>query len=253
MRIAVITGASSGLGHEYVREVIAQFPELDEYWLIARRVGRLEQIRKEFPQKKLVLCPLDLTKNESFEEYAALLRESDPTVKVLVNNAGLGKLGRFADIPINEQLEMIDLNDRALTAITALTLPYMKRRSLILNVCSIAAFAPNPRMTVYSSTKAYVMSFSRALRFELKDRAINVTAVCPGPMKTEFLPVAGIEKGSSRAFDRLPYCHPDSVARNSLAKARAGAAVYTELTFYRFYRVLSKLVPHALIMPFSQT
>lgn len=253
MRIAIITGASSGLGYEYVKEVIAQFPELDEYWLIARRLGRLELIRNEFPEKKLRLCPLDLTKEESYAEYAAMLREKDPTVKVLINNAGFGKLGRFTDIPMNEQLNMIDLNNRALTAITAITLPYMRRRSLILNVCSIAAFAPNPRMTVYSSTKAFVMSFSRALRFELKDRGINVTAVCPGPMKTEFLPVAGIEKGSSPAFDKLPYCHPDSVASNSLAKAKTGAAVYTDLGFYRFYRVLSKILPHELVMHFSQT
>lgn len=253
MKIAVITGASSGLGREYVKEIISAYPTLDEYWLIARRTERLDELAKEFPDHTLRRISLDLTENSSFTAYSALLRQYSPKVKLLVNNAGVGKLGNFADLPINEQLQMIDLNDRALTAMTAATLPYMKATSMIINVCSIAAFAPNPRMTVYSSTKAYVMSFSRSLRFELKKRGINVTAVCPGPMKTEFLPTAGISKGVSKAFDTLPSCDPEKVAKGSLAKAKSGAAVYTELSFYKFYRVLAKLLPHSVVMHLSKT
>lgn len=253
MTVAIITGASSGLGREYVREVTEQYPNIDEYWIIARRSDRLEAIRNEYPDKKIVVFPLDLTKDESFENYRVMLEERKPEIKLLINNAGVGKLGRLADMPYGEQINMVDLNNRAVTAITNISLPYMKKGSYVLNVCSIASFAPNPRMTVYCSTKAFIMSFSRSLRFELKNRGINVLAVCPGPMHTEFLDNAGIEKGSSKAFDLLPYCDPAAVARRSLKMAESGKSVYTPRAFYKFYRVMAKLLPHELIMHFSKT
>ena len=253
MKIAVITGASAGLGYEYVKAVIARYPELDEYWLIARRTERLEAIAAEYPTKRIVPVSLDLTKDESFAEYEALLRAKAPDIRLLINNAGFGKLGKLADMPYGDQIRMVDLNNKALTGITNISLPYMNKGSYVLNVCSIASFAPNPRMTVYCSTKAYVLSFSRSLRFELKDRGINVIAVCPGPMNTEFLANAGIEKGSSKTFDTLPYCDPEKVARVSLVKADAGKGIYTPRAFFKFYRVLAKILPHELVMYMSQT
>ena len=253
MKIAVITGASSGLGYEYVKAVIARYPDLDEYWLIARRTERLEAIAAEYPDKKIVPLSLDLTKEESFAEYASLLMASKPDIRLLINNAGFGKLGKLADMPYGDQMKMVDLNNKALTGMTNISLPYMNKGSYVLNVCSIASFAPNPRMTVYCSTKAYVLSFSRSLRFELKDKGINVIAVCPGPMNTEFLANAGIEEGSSKAFDTLPYCDPEKVARVSLVKADAGKGIYTPHGFFKFYRVLAKILPHELVMYLSQT
>ena len=253
MKTAIITGASSGLGYEYVKAVIARYPDLDEYWLIARRVDRLQAIADEYKDKKIVSVCLDLTKDESFAEYEALLKEKTPDIRVLINNAGFGKLGCFAEMPYGDQLRMVDLNNRALTGITSISLPYMSKGSYVLNVCSIASFAPNPRMTVYCSTKAYVLSFSRSLRFELKGKGINVIAVCPGPMRTEFLATAGIEKGSSKTFDTLPYCDPEKVARVSLIKAEAGNGIYTPRGFYKFYRGLAKLLPHGLVMHMSKT
>ena len=121
---------------------------------------------------------------------------------------------------------MIDLNCRALTAVTRCCLPYMAAGSLILNISSIASFAPTPRMTVYCSTKAYVQSFSRALREELRPRGINVLAACPGPMDTEFLlPVAGCEHGKSRTFDALPHPEPGKNGQKGASPpACAGAA-----------------------------
>ena len=118
---------------------------------------------------------------------------------------------------------------------------------------SIASFAPNTRMAVYCSTKAYVMSLSRCMRSELKRRKINVIAVCPGPMDTEFLAVADIEKGTSHTFDTLPRVKPDVIAKKSLIASKKHKAVYTNLLFYKFYRILAKLTPHALLMPFSKT
>lgn len=252
LQIAVVTGASSGLGREYVRELVTQCPELDEIWLIARRLDRLEAIASAYPEKKFRCLPLDLTDVSCFDTYAATLKEADATVKVLINNAGYGKLGLFADEEVAGQIGMVDLNCRALTAITNLTLPYMQHGCGILNVSSIASYAPTPRMTVYCSTKAYVSSFSHSLREELKKTGINVLAVCPGPMATEFLDVADIT-GNSKTFRTLPYCKPDVVAKKSLSRLLKGKGWYTNLGFYKFYRVLSKLVPHSLMMKLSKT
>ena len=108
-------------------------------------------------------------------------------------------------------------------------------------------------MTVYSATKAYVMSFTKSLRYELKKKKINVTAVCPGPMKTEFLAVAGIDKANSPAFNNLPYCDPVKVAKGAIKSAKNGRCVHTPHPFYKFYRVLAKVLPHSWLMPLSKT
>ena len=253
MQIAVITGASSGLGGEYVKAVVQRYPQLDEIWLIARRRERLEQWEREFPAVKFRLLALDLSKEESFVQYAAELAAQRAQVRLLINNAGLGTHGDLIDKDVASQTRMVDVNVRALTAVTVATLKHMGKGSRIINVCSIASFAPNPRMTVYCSTKAYVLSFTKSLQEEVRRLGIGVLAVCPGPMATEFLPVAGLEKGTSKTFDTLPYCDPRRVAVVSLKKSDAGKTVYTPRAFYKFYRVLAKLLPHNFIMKLSKT
>ena len=124
----------------------------------------------------------------------------------------------------------------------------MKSGSAVLNVCSIAAYIPNPRMAVYCSTKAFVFSFSKALREELKVKKINVLAACPGPMDTEFLTVADIPKGASKLFDFCPRVDPAVMAKKSLKYAFNGKAVYTNKIIYKFYRILCKIAPHNLLM-----
>ena len=157
-------------------------------------------------------------------------------------------MGDFDLLNTHDNGGMVRLNCEALTVITSLTLPYMKENSEIINTCSIAAFAPNTRMAVYCSTKAYVLSLSKALRSELKKRRINVLAVCPGPMDTEFLPVAGIDPGASRTFDTLPRVNPSVMARKSLTASAKKRGVYTNLAFYKFYRFIAKILPHSLVM-----
>ena len=252
LNIAIITGASSGLGKDYFYEVAKNYPDLDEIWLIARRRDRMEALAAEMPKVKTEILSLDLSSLSSFDTLSALLKEKEANVKILVNNAGVGKLGYAADEDYCSQTAMVDLNCRALTAMTCVVLPYMREGSFVINVCSIASFAPTPRMTVYSSTKAYVLSFSKSLREELKKRRVNVCAVCPGPMNTEFLDVADI-KGNSKTFKTLPYCIPEKVAKASLTAAKKGRAVYTPTAFYKFYRVLAKLLPHNIVMKMSKT
>lgn len=252
MNIAVITGASSGLGWEYAKAIYETRADLDEIWVIARREERLKELQSELGSAVIPVA-FDITDPQSVEEYSNLLKDKNATVKLLINNAGFGKLGNFDELSLQENTAMVRLNCEALTAMTAATLPFMNEHSEIINSCSIASFAPNTRMAVYSSTKAYVMSLSRALRVELKKRKINVLAVCPGPMDTEFLSVANIAKGSSRTFDTLPRVNARTMAVKSLKASRHRKAVYTNRIFYKFYRLLAKILPHSLVMKMCGT
>lgn len=252
MKVAVITGASCGLGEEYVKQVVKQLPEIEEIWLIARSSDKLQKLASRFTERRIRCLPLDLTEQESFETYQKELEATKPELVLLINNAGLGKLGLLADANYADQIGMVNLNCGALTAITTLSLPYMSKGAGILNVSSIASFAPTPRMTVYSATKAYVSAFSKSLGEELRPCGITVLTVCPGPMATPFLETADII-GRSRTFETLPYCHPTKVAEKSLARLLRGKSWYTNRPLYKFYRVLCKFLPHSLVMKFSKT
>lgn len=250
MKVAVITGASAGMGTEFALEIDRNRPEIEEIWLIARRKERLEELAKKL-KKRTRIFALDITDFNSLQEYKTALSGNE--ICLLINNAGFGKLGNFIELSAEENTGMIRLNCEALTLITSLTLPFVPQNSEIINSCSIASFAPNSRMAVYSSTKAYVMSFSRALREELKPRKINVLAACPGPMDTEFLGVAGIKKGTSRTFDTLPRVNPKIMAIKSLKASEKKKAVYTNRLFFKFYRLLAKILPHSLVMKLAGT
>ena len=253
MKTAIITGASSGLGREFVRQLLQVYPEVECVWLIARRRDRLEELSKTLEGRAVYCLPLDLCDPMSFVSFRDALAAEQPEVQLLINNAGCGYLGRLGEVETATQTRMIDLNLRALTAITNMTIPYMEEGSAVLNVSSIASFCPNPRMTVYSATKSYVSSFTIGLAEELRPRGITATAVCPGPMKTEFLDVAGISGGHSPAFERLPYCDQVRVAGGALRAARAGRTIYTPTAFYKFYRGLAKVVPVKLMVKLTGT
>ncbi len=252
MKTAIITGASAGMGQEFARHALRIFPEIECFWLIARRAERLEALAAELTGKQVVCLPLDLCDEGSFDVLAEKLRDEKPEVALLVNNAGCGYLGNVGETPLDWQTRMTKLNVTALTAVTSLCVPYMSRGAHIVNVSSIASFCPNPRMTVYSSTKAYVSSFSRGIREELREKGVTATAVCPGPMDTEFITRGGI-KGYSKTFDVLPYCDPSSVAEGTLLSAKAGRAFYTPKAFYKFYKFVAKITPQALMVKFAKT
>ena len=252
MKTAIITGASSGLGREFVRQLADVFPEIESYWLIARRADRLQELAEALPDKQVECLSMDLCDTMSFVALQEKLTADRPEVSLLINNAGCGYLGNIGEVDTASQTRMIDLNLRALTAITNMTVPFMAPGSCVLNVSSIASFCPNPRMTVYSSTKAFVTSFTIGLSEELKPKGITVTAVCPGPMETEFIHLGGI-KGQSKTFDILPYCDQVRVAGGALRATRAGRTIYTPKLFYKFYRVLAKVTPVKLMVKFAKT
>ena len=252
MKTAIITGASSGLGIEFVKAVLENRKEIERIIVIARREDRLKSLKAEYGDIIYPL-PLDLANSSSYDLLKETLAKQNSDVVLLINNAGFGKLDNFEDISVSDNAGMVRLNCEALTAVTGVCLPFMKSGSEIINTCSIASFAPNIRMATYSSTKAYVMSLSRALREELKSKGINVLACCPGPMDTEFLPIANIKKGTSHTFDTLPRVNVAEMAEKSLKASKKKKAVYTNKLFYKFYRLVAKILPCRLVMKMAKT
>ena len=189
MNIVVITGASSGMGREFAMQLDRGLHSVDEFWLIARRGSRLKEIASGM-QHTVKILPLDLTNEADMTVLTESLAEEKPVVRMLINCAGYGMMGDFTAVPIKEQTGEVDLNCRALLEVTYGCLPYMRAKSRIIQLASSAAFLPQPGFSVYAATKSFVLSFSKALRAELKERQIYVTAVCPGPVKTEFFEVA---------------------------------------------------------------
>ena len=185
MRIAVITGASSGMGREFVYAVDQQF-QLDEIWVIARRSERLEELCSVC-RTRIRPLPWDLTDPERIDEYGKMLSEEKPQIHLLINAAGYGLFGEFETMDLKEQLGICDLNDKALTAMCLLSLPYMQNGDSILNLGSNSSWQPVPYLSVYAASKAYVLSFSRSIGRELKKRGIHVMCICPGWIRTEFM------------------------------------------------------------------
>lgn len=252
MSIALITGASSGLGKEYVESVIEQYSQIEEFWLIARRKENLEEIAKQHPDKVIAAISLDLQDEKSFSILDRLLRENAPEIKILINAAGYGQCSSFYASDRLKQTGMVDLNCTALTQVTRLCLPHMAHSSLIVNIASIAGFLPLPGMAVYAASKSYVINFSKALREELRIRGVNVIAVCPGPMETEFFDIAYQPAGTSKTMDALPRVSPKTVARVTLKRGAKKKAMYIPGMFYKFYHLLAKILPHSWLLKFVQ-
>ena len=183
MKIAIVTGASSGMGRDFAR-YLDSFLGLDEIWVVARRRERLEELEKEIKTKVRIL-PFDITAEESIKTIEKNLEEEKPNVEYLVNAAGFGIFGAFTKNDRN-QSNIVTLNDKALVDVTYTVLPYMGEGSAIINLGSNSSWQPVPYMAVYGAAKACVRSFSRALAMELAPRKIKVLCVCPGWIRTEF-------------------------------------------------------------------
>ena len=246
MNIAIITGASSGMGKEFVKQFPA-YLQVDEVWVIARREQALQALQSLCPYPIRPLA-FDLGKEESFSAIAALLEKEQPDVKLLVNAAGFGKFGRFEKIPLADELAMIDLNCKALVAMTRLVLPYMHQGSHILQLDSLSAFQPVPFITTYGASKAFVLSYSRAMNAELKGTGIRMMAMNPGWVKTEFFDRAMVTNGSEvQYFNRL-YEADEVVATGlkDLYKTKKDVSIHG-LPIRNQVR-LAKILPHRLVM-----
>lgn len=238
--IAIISGASSGMGKRFV-ETLNEYGVFDEVWAAARRKEALEKLACPYPVKPVAL---DLAKPEAAEEFSRLLEAEKPQVGLLINAAGYGKFDAVTDVPLNDNLGMVDLNCRALIALNQLCVPYMAKGGLIINIASMAAFQPIPYIAVYGATKAFVLSYSRALNRELKD--VDVMAVCPFWTKTAFFERAVSENSVVKKY-AVMYRPEDIVAQTwKDAKKRREVSVYGFTA--KGQRLLVKLLPHSLVM-----
>ncbi|MHA3770936.1 SDR family NAD(P)-dependent oxidoreductase [Verrucomicrobiota bacterium sgz303538] len=215
---ALITGASSGIGREIARQLA---PQARELILVARRMERLEELRTELSRPGLtVQChSVDVADPKQLDDLVRTLKASDKHVDFLINNAGVGDHGLFEQSDWDRVKAMLDINIQALTQLTHAIVPQLvqSRRGAILNVSSIASFLPLPKMAVYAATKAYVTSFSEGLRAELRGTGVSVTALCPGPVDTEFFNIAerpeATETMPTPEFFKVPV---EQVAREAL-------------------------------------
>lgn len=246
MRIAIVTGASSGMGREFVFQISRRYPRLDEIWVLARREDKLYELQEAIKMIVRVI-PADLTRDEDLRRFSLILETYKPDVKLLVNCAGYGVLSTFELSSYEQQIGMIDLNCRALTATTYLVLPYMKKNSRVIQLASAAGFLPQPGFCVYAASKSYVISFSRALGVELKGRGITVTAVCPGPVKTEFFDRADPDH-AVKWYKRISMAKPEKVVSKALRDAALGDKLSIHGLLMNLFHVITDLLPQGLLM-----
>ena len=241
--IAIITGASSGFGKEFVKLLIKD-ETLDEIHVLARREERLEELKNEYGEK-IKPYVIDLSVREQIKQFGEYIKGNN--IKILINNAGFAKFCSYDDISIDESLNMIDLNVSGLVAMGLVCIPYMDKGAHIINIASQAAFQPVPYQNIYSATKSFVKNYSQALNVELKEKGITVTAVCPGWMKTELYDRACIgAKKASRNF--MCMASPDAVAKKALKDAYKGKDISIYGIFVNFCHILAKFLPEKIIM-----
>ncbi len=263
-RILIVTGASSGLGRQFAKQLSAS-RDADEIWLIARRNDLLQEVAQELnadhadeilPRnaRKAAVAgkrpaprtfPLDLAGTRGVKDFARLLAsESEAAgpeglrIEALVNNAGFGTYGAFMDTDIDRQLEMVELNSVSLTGICHYAIPHMGEGSLLINVASLASFIPLGNFAVYGATKAYVLSFSIALAAEIADRGIFVSTLCPGPVDTEFARIAsnGARKTVVDGKD------PRKVVAHCLSRSAKGKRISIMAPKWKFKAFMSRFV-----------
>jgi short-subunit dehydrogenase len=242
----LITGASSGIGLELAKCFAADGCRLI---LVARNKIALEKLAEELRGKnkiEAIVLTADLSLKETPKRIFQELSAQKISVDVLVNNAGFGAIGAFAQLPLDRQLEMIQVNITALTELTGLFLSGMieRRRGGILNVSSVAGFVPGPGMAIYYATKAFVLSFTEALAAELEGTGVKVTALCPGPTPTNFGNVAGSKKVR---LIRVPGTLAERVARDGHAAFRRGRTISIPGLQNKFVVFLARLMPRKLI------
>ena len=246
MNIAIVTGASSGMGREFVRQ-LHSYAKADEIWAIARRQDALEELKSESPIPVRPIA-LDLLDPESFAKLEAMLQEEKPVISLLVNAAGFGKFGAYHKVSLGDESRMIDLNCKALVLMTRLCIPYMDKPGHILQLDSLSAFQPVPYITTYGATKAFVLSYSRAMNRELKGTGIRMMAMNPGWVKTEFFDHAMQTNSGEVQFFNILYEAKDVVATglHDLYKTRKDYSVHG-LPVQNQVRAV-KLVPHSIVM-----
>jgi len=248
MNIAVITGASSGIGAEFAKQ-IDHLEGFDEIWLLARRKNCME-VLAETLNHPVRIFPADLTKPKELQSFYRALVASKARIKILVNAAGCGKIGYFEDLSLEDHLDVMDINCKALVGFTYLCLPFVER-GIIYQLASVAAFIPQPNFAIYAASKAFVLSFSRALNQELKERNVQVVAVCPNPVETEFFKKAGDDCQAS-AIKKIGIEKVEKVVATALKKRKTNRDMSLSSFWSKAIYIASKMIPHRIILPIEK-
>ncbi len=244
--VVIVTGASSGLGAAFVRMLDESLPPEITFWLIARNEEKLRLFADGMKHETRCFA-LDLTVVSSFTAINEALQSSGATVQLLINNAGEGAPGLFEIQTSYYQASLCDLNVRAQVSLTSIVLPYMEEGSAIIFTSSVAAFLPQPGFATYAASKAFILSFGRALAEELRPRRIGVTVTCPNPMLTDFFTHEEREK-LLRSYKRFAIEDPDCVAEKTIAAVRKRKVVVVTSFLGKLVRLLSKILPHRWII-----
>lgn len=236
--IAIVTGATGDIGEEFVKSLLS---ETDQVWAVGRSENKLTSLKEKYGDK-IVPVRVDLSDMNDLFSFCEKIESEKPEIRYLVNNAGVAKMKPVSDFTLKEISDLLDINDKAATLICRACIPYMVKGSYILNVASASAFQPNPYITLYSASKAYLLSFTRSLNVENEN--ITCTAVCPGWVDTKMLP-----KQRDGKDIRYPGMTPASkVVEVALKDCHKGKDVSVCSFYFRYMRFLSKVTPHSIAM-----
>jgi len=237
--IAIITGATGDLGEEFVKRII---DEVDSVWAVGRSRDKLESLREKYGEKIVpVIC--NMTDKDSLFELCKKIDEKKPSIKYLVNNAGVARMAPVSEFELDEISNMIDINDKAPSLICRAALPYMAEDSFMLNVASASAFQPNPYIALYSASKAYLLSLTRSINVE--NRSLTCTAVCPGWVDTQMLPR---KTKDGRDIKYPGMVTAEKVVSTALRDCHRGRDISVCSFYWRYMRFCSKVMPHRTLM-----
>lgn len=250
--IAIVTGASSGMGREMVKLIIEKKEKVDEIWVLGRRRDRLVSLQDQYPGTVFRPVIIDLTSKEERVSFGQLLDREKPEVRIFIHAAGFGIMGKIHEIPVSESEEMVDVNIQSCVSLTQYILPYMKEGGQMVYYASSAAFLPQPGFAVYAACKAFVLSYVRALRAECRHRRLRITAVCPGAVKTEFLDRAAAGR-QLPAYKKLVMADAAAVAGKAWEDNRRDREISVYGILMKLFRVGTKIIPHACFLKFLGT
>ncbi|WP_058989658.1 SDR family NAD(P)-dependent oxidoreductase [Anaerococcus rubeinfantis] len=237
--IAIITGASSGIGYEFARQIDKK--NYEEIWLIGRRAEKLQNLSEKL-QTRARIFALDLCEEKSFEILKKELENSNKKIGLLINSAGMGESDYFKNTSFDKDMKTLDLNIKALTAMTKISLDFFQKDGTILNIASSAAFIPQAKFALYAASKSYVLSFSRAIRREFKD--IKISVLCPNRVETEFLKKSnnnssGIKNLGNEKLEKMVGKAIKKMGKKDLITTHPSAKILL---------IISKILPHSFIM-----